>query len=116
VINSSADARSDGSMANRIISLRSIPSKITKICWDHNLYPSVHVRTSMLSNLILEDTVTADNLAEDEINCENFKSSGLRQRRVAVSAADDDMMGVVVVVIVKVVEQFQCWRHKRPEF
>jgi hypothetical protein len=55
----------------------------------------------------LEETVTADILAEDEINSRHLRYSGSRPRRVAVSAADDDMMVVVVVVVVKVVEWFE---------
>jgi hypothetical protein len=65
--------------------------------------------------LIVEETVTADNLAEDEIDSRNLRYSRLRPRPVPESAADDDMMVVVVVVVVTVVEGYQFWKQKRIE-
>jgi hypothetical protein len=65
---------------------------------------------------MLAETVTADSLADDEIDCRNLRYSGSRPRPVAASAAEDDMMVVVVVVVVKVVEWFEFWRHKTEEF
>jgi hypothetical protein len=64
----------------------------------------------------LEDTVTADSLADDEIDCQNLRYSGSRPSPAVSSAAEDDLMVVVVVVVVKVVEQFEFWRRKRAEF
>jgi hypothetical protein len=55
----------------------------------------------------LEETVTADSLANNEIYCQNFRSSGSRARLAAASAAEHNMMVVVVVVVVKVVEWFE---------
>jgi NADH pyrophosphatase NudC (nudix superfamily) len=55
----------------------------------------------------LEETVTAETLAEDEIDCRNLRYSGSRPRPAAASAVENDMMVVVVVVVVKVVEQFE---------
>jgi hypothetical protein len=72
------------------------------------LHPQVigidDIRTAMLSNLTLEETVMADSLADDEIDYRNVRYSGLRPRRAASSAAEDDMMVLVVVAVVKVVE------------
>jgi hypothetical protein len=48
--------------------------------------------------------VTADNLADDAIDCRNLRYSGSRPRLAAASTAEDDLM--VVVVVVKVVERF----------
>jgi hypothetical protein len=60
--------------------------------------------------------VTTDSLADDEIDCQNLKYSGLRPRPAAAFAVEDDLIVVVVVVVVKVVEQFEFWRRKRAEF
>jgi hypothetical protein len=55
--------------------------------------------------------LTADNLAEDEIDYRNLRYSGSRPRPAAASAADDDMIVVVVVVLGKVVDRFEFWRR-----
>jgi hypothetical protein len=55
-----------------------------------------------LSNLTLEITLSADNLAEDTIDYENLRYSRSRLGPVAASAAEDDMMVVIEVVIVTV--------------
>jgi hypothetical protein len=64
----------------------------------------------------LEETVTADSLADDEMDCRNLRYSRSSPRPAAAFAAEDDMMVLVVVVVVKVVEQFEFWRCKRAEF
>jgi hypothetical protein len=64
----------------------------------------------------LEETVTANSLADDEIDCGTFRYSGSRPRLAAASAAEDDMMVVVVVLVVIVVERFEFWRRKIAEF
>jgi hypothetical protein len=64
----------------------------------------------------LEETVTADSLANDEIDCRNVRNSGSMRRPAVASAAEDDMMVVVVVVVVTVVELFEFWSRKRAEF
>jgi hypothetical protein len=46
--------------------------------------------------------VTADSLANDEIDCRNLRTSGSSPRPAATSAAEDDKMVVVVVVVVVV--------------
>jgi hypothetical protein len=58
--------------------------------------------------------VTADNLADDEIDCRNLRYSGSRPRPAAGSLAEDDMMVVVVVVVVKVVELFKFGDLREP--
>jgi hypothetical protein len=68
VINPFADARGDGLIPDTPFLSRPIITKITDIFSDHSIYPLDEFRTSTLSNLILEETVTADSLAEDEIN------------------------------------------------
>jgi hypothetical protein len=84
--------------------------------WDHSSYPSDDFRPSKLSNLTLEEMVSAASLADDEIDDQNFRYSGSRPRQAAASTAEDDMIVVVVVVVVKVGERFEFWRCKRAEF
>jgi hypothetical protein len=48
----------------------------------------------------------ADGLAEEEINCQNFRYSRPRPNLASASAAKDDRIVVVMVVVVKAVEQF----------
>jgi hypothetical protein len=50
--------------------------------------------------------VTADRIAEDEIDCRGLKYSRSRQRPTVASAAEDDIM-MVVVVVVRVVDRFE---------
>jgi hypothetical protein len=61
----------------------------------------------MRCDLILDETVTADHLAEDKIDRQNCRYSGSRPRPAASSEAEDNMMVVVVVVVVQVVEWFE---------
>jgi hypothetical protein len=56
--------------------------------------------------LILEETLTADSLAKDEIDCQNLKFSGSRLRPAVASAAEYNTV-IVVVVIVELVERFE---------
>jgi hypothetical protein len=65
--------------------------------------------------LDIGEQVTANSLADNEIDCRNLKYSGSRPMPAAASAAEDDIMVVVVVVVVKVVEWFEFWRRKRAE-
>jgi hypothetical protein len=51
--------------------------------------------------------VLADNLAEDEINCENFTDSRSTPRLAAALPGEENIMVVVLVVVVKVVDQFE---------
>jgi hypothetical protein len=51
--------------------------------------------------------VTVDNVAEDEIDCQNLRFSRSRLWPAAASAAQDDMIIVVVVVVVKILEWFE---------
>jgi hypothetical protein len=55
----------------------------------------------------LEETVTPDSLADNEIDCRNISSSGSKPRPAAASGAEDDMMVVAVVVVMKVEERFE---------
>jgi hypothetical protein len=93
-------------MLGTTISSRPIASRITNIFWDHSSEPSDHLRPSTLSNLTLDETVTAASLADDKIDCRNLRYSGSRPRPAVASEAQSDMMVVVVVVVVKVVEQY----------
>jgi hypothetical protein len=77
---------------------------ITDIFWHHSVLPSEDLITSTLSKLTLEETVTAESLADDEIDCCNFRSSGSRPRPAAATAAEDDTMVLVVLVVVNIVE------------
>jgi hypothetical protein len=60
--------------------------------------------------------VTADSLADEEIDCGHSRYSGSRPTLVVALAAEDDMMVVGVVVVVKVVDRFDFWGLKRAKF
>jgi hypothetical protein len=61
----------------------------------------------MVSNLTLEEIVTPDNSAEDEIENNNFRYSGSRPRSEVASAADDARRVVPVVAVVNIIARFE---------
>jgi hypothetical protein len=83
-----------------------ITLKITDMFYNKSSYPSDNLRTSTLSNFTLEKRLTADNLAEEELDCRNLKNSGSRRSPAAASAAQDDFV-IVVVPVGTVVERFE---------
>jgi hypothetical protein len=64
------------------------------------------LRTSTLSNFILEEMVTANNLATDEIDAQNLRYSRSSPRLAVASTAEDDSM-IEVVPVCTIVEQFK---------
>jgi hypothetical protein len=63
----------------------------------------------------LEEKVTADNLAENEIDYGNLIPSELSPRPVAAVLAEDHIM-IIVVVVYNSYREVGVWRLKRPEF
>jgi hypothetical protein len=69
----------------------------------------------MVFKLKFEETVTADKLAESEIDFRNSRNSGWRPRPAAVSAAEDNMI-MIVEVIDESFRTVRVWRQKRADF
>jgi hypothetical protein len=57
------------------------------------------MRTSMMSNLTLEEIEMAGKLTNDEIGYQNLQDSRLRPRPVTALAADDEIVIEMVVVV-----------------